>query len=51
MTKHKVKQPDLIDLLLANDKKLEDLIGEKGILKQLTKAIVERTRLPNWRPT
>ena len=42
MTKCKVAQPDLIDLLLADYKKPEDLIGENGILKQLTKAIVER---------
>jgi len=35
-------QPDLIDLLLADYQKPEDLIGENGILKQLTKAIVER---------
>lgn len=42
MTKRKVVTPDLIDLLLADYKKPEDLIGENGILKQLTKAIVER---------
>ena len=42
MTKRKVTQPDLIDVLLADYKKPEDLIGENGILKQLTKAIVER---------
>ena len=42
MTKRKVVQPDLIGLLLADYKKPEDLIGENGILKQLTKAIVER---------
>ena len=42
MTKRKVSQPDLIDLLLADYQKPEDLIGENGILKQLTKAIVER---------
>jgi putative transposase len=33
---------DLIDGLLANYKKPEDLIGEDGLLKQLTKALVER---------
>lgn len=33
---------DLIDALLANYKKPEDLIGEEGLLKQLTKALVER---------
>jgi len=42
MTKRKVVQPDLIDLLLSDYQKPEDLIGENGILKQLTKAIVER---------
>ena len=42
MTKRKVVQTDLIDLLLANYKKPEDLIGENSILKQLIKAIVER---------
>jgi putative transposase len=34
--------PELIDKLLANYKKPEDLIGEDGLLKQLTKALVER---------
>ena len=33
---------DLIDQLLANYKRPEDLIGEDGLLKQLTKALVER---------
>ncbi len=33
---------DLIDQLLANYRKPEDLIGEDGLLKQLTKALVER---------
>lgn len=32
----------LIDQLLANYKKPEDIIGEDGLLKQLTKAILER---------
>ena len=30
MTKRKVVQPDLIDLLLADYKKPEDLLGEGG---------------------
>lgn len=34
--------PDLIDQLLAGYQKPEDLIGEHGLLKQLTKAVVER---------
>src|SRR4051812_46663703 len=33
---------DLIDELLKDYKKPEDLIGENGLLKQLTKALVER---------
>ena len=33
---------DLIDSLLFYYKRLEDLIGENGLLKQLTKALVER---------
>ena len=36
MTKHKVVQSDLIDQLLADYQKPEDLIGENGIVKQLT---------------
>src|SRR6185295_18171259 len=33
---------DLIDKLLAGYEKPEDLIGENGLIKQLTKALVER---------
>ncbi len=33
---------ELLDSLLANYKKPEDLIGENGLLKQLTKRLVER---------
>lgn len=33
---------DLIDKLLAGYQKPEDLIGETGLLKQLTKALIER---------
>jgi putative transposase len=33
---------DLIDKLLADYKKPEDIIGENGLLKQLTKALLER---------
>ena len=32
MTKRKVVQPDLIDLLLADYQKPEDLLGEHGII-------------------
>jgi putative transposase len=34
--------PKLIEKLLADYKKPEDIIGENGLLKQLTKAILER---------
>jgi hypothetical protein len=43
----KEKQHDrhkLIDSLLANDKKPEDLIGENGPLKQLIKKLIEHVR-------
>src|SRR6185437_4006146 len=39
--KHDVPK-ELLDSLLANYEKPEDLLGENGILKQLTKLIVER---------
>jgi len=42
MTVTKTLPKDLIDSLLAGYKKPEDLIGEHGLLKQLTKALVER---------
>lgn len=42
MTTLKALPNDLIDGLLANYRKPEDLIGENGLLKQLTKALVER---------
>jgi putative transposase len=42
MTVPKALPNDLIDSLLADYKKPEDLIGEHGLLKQLTKALVER---------
>ena len=38
----KAPSPDLIDQLLAGYRKPEDLIGEHGLLKQITKAVVER---------
>ena len=38
----KVLPNDLTDELLAGYQKPEDLIGENGLLKQLTKALVER---------
>ncbi len=33
---------DILDKLLANYQKPEDIVGENGLLKQLTKALVER---------
>ena len=43
MTPRKHDVPDeLLSSLLANYKKPEDLIGENGLLKQLTKLLVER---------
>ena len=34
--------PDLLDQLLANYEKPEDLMGEDGLFKQLKKALIER---------
>ena len=34
--------PKLVDQLLAGYKKPEDMTGENGLLKQLTKALLER---------
>ena len=42
MTTPKPLPAGLIDSLLADYKKPEDLIGEHGLLKQLTKALIER---------
>jgi putative transposase len=42
MTEIKSIPTDLIDALLSGYKKPEDVIGENSLLKQLTKAIVER---------
>lgn len=42
MTKGKSIDNELIDNLLKNYKKPEDLIGENGLLKQLTKQLLER---------
>lgn len=35
-------KPELVDQLMKDYQKPEDLIGESGLLKQLTKAIIER---------
>ena len=42
MTQDKSIDNELIDNLLKNYKKPEDLIGENGLLKQLTKQLLER---------
>ena len=42
MTAHKPLPADLLDALLADYHTPEDLIGQHGLLKQLTKALVER---------
>jgi putative transposase len=42
MTDSKTIPTELLDTLLSNYQKPEDLIGENGLLKQLTKALVER---------
>lgn len=42
MTVAKALPKELIDSLLSDYKKPEDLIGEHGLLKQITKALVER---------
>ena len=34
--------PKLLDEVLANYKKPEDMMGENGLLKQFTKALLER---------
>ena len=41
---------DLIDSLLTDYKKPEDLIGENGLLKQLTKLLVERALVAEMPP-
>lgn len=38
----KSPSPDLIDQLLADDQKPEDILSEHALLKQLTKAVIER---------
>ena len=42
MADRKVTQPDVVQLLLTDLSKPEDLIREKGILIQLSNAILER---------
>ena len=42
MTTDSTITPELLDRLLANYKKPEDLTGENGLFKQLKKALIER---------
>ena len=42
MTKHNMKTDDLLDDLLQNCESPEDILGEHGLLKGLTKRLVER---------
>src|SRR5574339_594626 len=42
MTTDSTITPELLDRLLANYKKPEDLTGEDGLFKQLKKALIER---------
>ena len=42
MTTDSTITPELLDQLLANYEKPEDLTGENGLFKQLKKALIER---------
>lgn len=42
MTDSKTIPTELLDTLLSGYQKPEDLMGESGLLKQLTKALLER---------
>lgn len=39
----KAAPTELLDSLLADHRNLEDLIGEKGLLKELSKLLLEET--------
>ena len=43
MTRKKSKQDALIDELLQDGHDAKDILGKDGLLKQLTKRLVERT--------
>ena len=51
MTVTKNIPSELLDTLLSGYQKPEDLIGENGLLKQLTKALVERALEAEMTPT
>ena len=42
MTSESTITPELLDQLLSNYSKPEDLTGENGLFKQLKKALIER---------
>ncbi len=43
---------ELIDELLKDDETPQDILGEGGLLKELTKAVIERvSRKRNWTRT
>jgi hypothetical protein len=43
---------ELIDELLKDYERPQDILGEGGLLKELTKAVIERvSRKPNWTRT
>jgi putative transposase len=42
MTTNSTITPELLDQLLANYEKPEDLTGDDGLFKQLKKALIER---------
>src|SRR3974377_604685 len=42
MTTNSTITPELLDQLLANYEKPDDLTGEEGLFKQLKKALIER---------
>lgn len=59
MTTNSTITPELLDQLLANYTKPEDLTGEDGLFKQLKKALIERVgaaadcvlyAAPSWPP-
>jgi putative transposase len=44
-------EKEIVDRLLANYEKPEDLTGENGVLRQLTKALMERALEAEMAPT
>jgi transposase-like protein len=44
-------EKEIVDRLLANYERPEDLTGENGVLRQLTKALMERALEAEMAPT